>query len=141
MQHFTCHLDGSGYARLERVVGVYEEDRGISVNLGISLESIVFSIEKHDPTVCHCAHYRDVKQLTCKHGGSTMYAAYVCRTCTINRCIHIMRATCSHVCHTTSFSRSHNAVRLCSNKALVVDLREQESLNELGFNDGCCHGH
>ena len=135
-EHFLGNPDSGGHTRLECVVSVDQEDRGTAINFGISLEGIVFPVEEHDPAVRHGTDHGDAEGFSCERGGRTVHPTDVSRASTVDRSVDVVRTAGTHVGHGTSLCCAHNAIGLCGDEGLVVDLRKQERFDQLSFNDG-----
>ena len=135
-EHFLCNTDSGGYTRLEGVVSVDQEDRGTAINFGIALECIVFSVEEHDPAVRHGADHGDAEGFSGEGCGRTVHPTDVSRARAVDSSVDVVRTARTHVGHRTPLCSAHNAIGLCGDEGLVVDLRKQESFDQLSFNDG-----
>ena len=103
--HFFEDTDGVWHTGVQNVIGIYQKQAGIRIQICIGFERGIFIRKAHDPTVCVCTFDRDIEHLSGQHVGSSHAAADHSSSCTVDTGIRALG---------TAKTEFHDTVALCS---------------------------
>ena len=137
--HLIKDADSVGHAGTQGVVGIYQKNTGIGIELRISLKSSILIWEAHDPTVSVSTHHRNLKKLSGQYIGRAYTAADHGSPGAVNTGVRSLGAAQTKLHDPVALRRIYYAGGFRGDQALVINDGQERRLHQLCFHNRSDH--
>ena len=141
LQDLVEGLDGVGHARLQNVVGVYQEGGVVGVEGAVIAEGGELVVEHLDPGVGHGARGGDAVDLVGDGAGGVVHAADISGAGTHDGGVGALGSAGAELRDGAALGGAGQAGGLGGDEGFVVDDHEDIGLDELGLDGGGADDH